>query len=202
MKIYERIYERFDFGIFDCDSTLVQTGKAYVKDSNTLTTWFIGILRKLIPLPILMEVENLLIKFFDYIGKEVKYSRFPNTAFVLKFLKNLGHITLFVSSASKQKVLERKLQDSDISRYFEIILGAPKGKQHLEIIRKSLNLSIKEFSKKAFFVGDNPSKDIKLAKSYGLYAIGITNSHSAEELKKAGADAVIDEIEQLLELKL
>ncbi|MEK6846180.1 MAG: hypothetical protein AABY26_05445, partial [Nanoarchaeota archaeon] len=56
-----------------------------------------------------------------------------------------------------------------------------------------------EFFSRAFYVGDGPA-DMRYAKEHGILAIGITNTVSGEKLKEAGAEHIIERLEQVLPL--
>lgn len=192
-----KIYERFKFGIFDCDGTLIKTSDSY-NNSFSVKLMLVSF-KKLVPLFALSKLEYLVVKCLDLIGRRTKYLLYPNAREVLETLRN-GHLLLFISSASQKKLLERKLCNCGIYHHFSCILGAPKGTRHVEYFSNFFPKKQK-FFERTFFVGDELN-DMRIAKSCELYAIGITNSHSAEKLKKAGADVVINKIEELLELEL
>lgn len=162
---------------------------------------FFKILQKYTP-GLLATTEKLVNKFFELADKNIDFLAFPKTEITLKILHEAG-LVFFISTACGQKIAEKKLRKCNLSDYFKLTLGSDKimkSSAHLEEFRKSLNISRNEFSQNTFLVGDSLI-DMKIAKEYSIYAIGITNTLDAAELKVAGADVVISSIEELLKIE-
>ena len=73
--------------------------------------------------------------------------------------------------------------------------------RHFEEFAKCRGIPLKEFLKNSFLVSDGPN-DMTLAQKAGIFAIGITNTVSADKLKSAGADLVVSDIGKLANLEL
>ena len=68
-----------------------------------------------------------------------------------------------------------------------------KSQKHMEILAEKERISLEEFSRHAVYFGDGPG-DMRIAKSSGLYSIGIAQTVSTDALKNAGADLVLIKI--------
>ena len=107
-----------------------------------------------------------------------------------------------MSTGSRTAVSKERLAKLDLLRYFSVILGSneiPKGPKHIEEFAKSVNLPTEEFAKQSFYCGDGV-RDMKIAKMFGIYAIGVAQTLSKEKLLEAGADVAVDKIEDVLKL--
>lgn len=220
-----KIYDRFRYGIFDCDGTLVDSIPTYDKllkkilkekykislknkekfDGNfgngiSFQEILLNILQNKAPW-LISRIESIMVDFFEYADKKIEYNLFPNTEQTLDALSQKG-MTLFISTACVNRIVDKKTRG--IKRFFKRIMSSekiPKSAAHIEEFIKSLdNVAKDEFCKYAFFVGDT-KKDMEIAKQCGIYAIGITNTVCAEKLKMFGADAIIKNLSELLEMK-
>lgn len=127
---------------------------------------------------------------------------FPGIKTLLKNLKQNG-IKNFVSSGSNTNEVIFRLKKAEILKYFDLILGAekiPKGLKHIDLFANFCGIPPQKFASEAFLISDGPN-DMALAKSTGIFAIGITNTVNAAKLKSGGADSVIKNIKQLLKLE-
>ncbi|MDP3057625.1 MAG: HAD family phosphatase [bacterium] len=124
---------------------------------------------------------------------------FAGTESLIKTLRANG-IKNFVSSGSNTDEVIFRLKKAGILEYFELVLGAektPKGLEHYAEFAQYCHENIKNFAAKAFLVSDGPN-DMALAQKAGIFAIGITNTVSADKLKSAGANLVIKDFNELL----
>lgn len=220
-----KIYQRYRYAIFDCDGTLVDSIPTYnkllkkilkekykipIKNKEKFTENFgdgvpfqeilLNILQNKAP-RLIAKIESMMVVFFEQADRQIKYKLFPNTEQTLNTLFEKG-MTLFISTACINRVVDKKTRG--IRRFFKHIQSSekiPKSSAHIDEFVKSLgNVTKDEFCKHAFFVGDT-KKDMEIAKECGIYAIGITNTVSAEKLKKFGADAIIKNLSELLEME-
>lgn len=126
---------------------------------------------------------------------------FPGVKETLKVLKERD-VLLTVASSRSSASLRELLAQLGISTYISYVLGADNvlhAKPHPEPVLKTLreNSIVPEC---AVVVGDMPV-DIKMGMGAGVRTIGVTyGNSSAEELRNTGADCVIDDFSELLEL--
>jgi len=219
-----KIYERFSYGIFDCDGTLVDSIPTYnnllkkilkqkykipiknkerfnekFEDGVSFQEMLLNILQNKAPY-LIARAESMMVSFFEQADKQIDYKLFPDTEKTLDALFKKG-LTLFISTACVNHVVNKKTRD--IKHFFKHIMSSekiPKSVAHIEKFIKLTGNTRDEFCKKAFFVGDT-RKDIEIAKECGIYAIGITNTVSAEKLKKFGANIIIKNLSELLEME-
>lgn len=211
----------FRFGIFDCDGVLVNSMPFYARE-------FAKVLNEKTGIPIkigekfyretagtivskqfeqILELRNksadvseMVELFFERINKEGKFKIFPGAKRVLKELHKAG-FKLFVTSGSRHQDLEKKLAVNDLLIYFDLIMDSdviPKGIAHMKIFAAWCELSLEEFAKRAFYLGDGPT-DMRIAREAGIYAVGITNTCDAKLLLRAGADETIRHLTEILE---
>ncbi|MDD5163378.1 MAG: HAD family hydrolase [Candidatus ainarchaeum sp.] len=124
---------------------------------------------------------------------------FPKEETILEELKKKARLGIFSASPRNQIVFPEKLLG-----LFEIIVAgeetkAPKPEPNtLLMIAEKLEAKPAECA----YVGDFPV-DMQTAKNANMLAIGITASgFTKQELKKSGADKVINSLKELLELKV
>lgn len=123
---------------------------------------------------------------------------------MLKDLKTRG-FKLFVSSAGYHDNVVESIKRARLEEFFDLILGNPsrykstEKESHLKTITQFLGVPFRDFSSVAFFLGDSVN-DMAVAKRNNVFAIGITTTVDESVLKAAGADAVIDKHEDLLNI--
>lgn len=125
---------------------------------------------------------------------------FPGVKETLRILKERGML-LTVASSRSSASLRELLAQLGISAYISYILGADDvehPKPHPEPVLRTLrDNSVKP--ERAVVVGDMPV-DVQMGTGAGVQTIGVTyGNSSAEELRSAGADYVIDDFSELLE---
>lgn len=221
-----KIYERFDYAIFDLDGTLVDTLETYKdifksvlnkkpynvpeKESEqffdetvglsgfSMRKQFIKMLEKHAP-KFIAHTENLATAAYEMAREKIDYKLFPDAENVLEILHK-HRVDIFLSTASVEKVAKNKLEKNKIYKYFKDTRFSPKNDGHLRSFIKMANVPPQIFFKKAFWIGDSEI-DMELSSARGIYAIGITNTLSEEKLRKAGADKIIKNLSELPELK-
>ena len=126
---------------------------------------------------------------------------FPEVKETLKVLKERG-VLLTVASSRSSASLGELLDQLGISTYISYVLGAESVRHaiaHPGSVLKTLSEN-SVMPECAWVVGDMPV-DVQMGMDAGVRTIGVTyGNSSAEELRKAGADRVIDCFSQLLEL--
>lgn len=123
---------------------------------------------------------------------------FPNARETLETLRKKG-LLLFASSGSRTDEL-RKIFAEYALPPFELILGSeklPKGGEHIHAFARKAGLTVQEFSDLAVFVGDGPS-DMRLAKQFGIFGIGVTTTTTVEALLNAGASETISSLSEII----
>jgi len=136
--------------------------------------------------------------------REVKNSMlvtFPNVVSTLRKLKNNFRLGV-VSDAPKLQAWLR-LAELEIIDFFDVVVAlADEGKEKPSIIpflraAKELNLKPEEI----IFVGENPEKDIKGAKSVGMKtAFALYGMTYKEPPKKIDADYILKDFSDLLKI--
>lgn len=127
---------------------------------------------------------------------------FPGVRSLLETLRENG-MKLFISSGSNGEETTIRFEKAGILEYFDLILGGekiPKGQRHFDIFANFCKLTPQKFASQTFLLSDGPN-DMKLAKNAGIFALGITNTVSAAELKSNGANIVISSAEKIKNLE-
>ena len=209
--------------IFDFDGTLADTKKAIVvakqdtmrkfgldvKDEEACAAT-IGLtaragFEKLYPeLDDEALLDELVVAYrarFDELKKQMPPERFPGVDHVLAVLEERG-IMRTIATARNKKSLFEFLADWNLEKAFPYVLAGEdttRLKPHPDAVLKTLSdLSLS--ADQAIVVGDMPV-DIAMGKSAGVLTCGVTYGNSCRaDLEAAGADFVIDNIEELLEV--
>ena len=197
--------ENFKFAVFDVDGTLIDSkrfyrgilqillkigfdflNRCYHNSFEENQGKFILRLKKIIDTLIYDSLERIDIQQPQLFGGARK---------VLEKL-NQKQIKIFGTTGSR-KAKERLAQVGTLE-FFELVLDRkiPKAK-HILLFAEHLGISLEEFSCKAVCIGDEPG-DMLLAKRFGLYPVGITNTVSDKILREAGARKVIGSFEELI----
>lgn len=134
----------------------------------------------------------------DGLYENTLYDGVKNT---LSALKSEGK-KLYLTTAKPQVFAEKIMVRFGIDHYFEGLYGATldTSRIHKEDIIKHVIMSNKLEKRVTIMVGDR-YHDIEGAKINGIDSIGVTYGFgSRSELEKAGANFVIDDISELLEI--
>ena len=145
------------------------------------------------------NIHELVDEFFETVNKE-KFLIFEKSGIIIEYLYN-KNILLFISTGSTTECSKERLVESDLLKYFSVILGSneiTKGPKHIEKFAEFVNLPTEEFARQAFFCGDG-IRDMEIAKMFKIYAIGIAQTIEKDSLFEAGADVVVNKIEDVLE---
>lgn len=145
-------------------------------------------------------VESAVTRFWQLVDKNEKPNLFPGARELLRSFYAQGK-QLYITTGTETSRAQRRLREMELKQYFTLILGQSegleKGPQHL--YRMKEQSKDQEFFSRAFYIGDGPA-DMRYAKEHGILAIGITNTVPAEKLKEAGAEYIIEKLEQMLPL--
>ena len=126
---------------------------------------------------------------------------YPN---VMTVIKNLSGIKKAVVSNKSERFVKKILSELDIAKYFEIALGGDSlknKKPHPDTINLVME-RVGASPKKTLIVGDS-AVDIECGKRAGTYTCGVTYGYrDRRELIEAGADWIIDDMGELMNLVL
>ena len=141
-------------------------------------------------------VSELVEKFFEKSERHTPVL-FPHAKNVLHKVRVMG-LSLCATSGSKTQELLSIFEDHGL--VYDYVLGSdqiPKSSEHIKLFAEHFGLTLKKYCEGTLYLGDGP-RDMEIAKENGILAIGIATTVSKEKLIEAGADIVIDEIEELL----
>nr|MBI5455732.1 HAD family hydrolase [Candidatus Levybacteria bacterium] len=140
----------------------------------------------------------------EYKRIEIEFSRILKNEFyprvklldgaleLLKFCReNFDHT--FVSSGVTMEEIKYLVELNGLSNYFDLTLGTD-----FKFISKNEHFNeIKRIWRpdEVYFLADG-LEDMKIAKSFKFYSIGITTNHSKKDLENAGASEVVDNLSQ------
>lgn len=195
IRVCSQLSDRFDF--------LSQHNFLYAVSSCTLFSYscqrlpFLKGCKKF--LSVAARLDRLILEFFNIIDIDSKGLKlFPGTREVLESLLAEG-MELFATTVSKTKKTEERLKNAGILEFFTLVLGEDvlSKSEHVPYFAQHLGSSLRDFAPQSFYLGDSVH-DMRLAKLYGLYGIGITNTVDVETLLRAGARGVITEWQELL----
>jgi phosphoglycolate phosphatase len=148
------------------------------------------------------KVPEMTEEFFRRVDLE-KYSLYPEAKETLKYFKD-KNCKIFISSASKAGPMIKRIYEMGILPHVDFLVGSDiykKGPAHIKLLSDKEELVSKDFAKQAIYFGDGPG-DMRIAKSCGLYAVGVAQTVDAELLKQAGANLVIEKIGDAMEIEL
>ncbi|MBU0649222.1 HAD hydrolase-like protein [Patescibacteria group bacterium] len=213
--------QRFKYGIFDQDGTLVDSMPAYAQTFAQILDQF-GIdddasrdfYRSTCGTPLPTQFKKLLENNgFRLSGAEIQqlYERFfktvekaPPSAFqgVKQMLHELRgrDMSLFVTTGTKNP--QEILHALDLGRYFLKIMGTSqidKGPEHIHEFAKAAKVEVTDFCSAAFLASDGPA-DMALARKMCIYPIGVAQTVSPDLLIRAGAKEVVVKVTDLLYL--
>ena len=204
--------------LFDLDGTLTDSGEGIIKSSAMVLEKF-GL-----PVPSYEEMRVFvgppLHETFHKFGVpeeqcddavelyRVRYNTvglfenfpYPGIRELLEALKAQGH-RLFVATSKPEEMSVRILEHFDLAKYFEIICGATLDRSRLEksdviayLFQQAGN------AENCIMVGDTVF-DVVGAAAHGIPTIGVAWGYGkVEDMKNAGAAAIAETPEQLLEL--
>ncbi len=142
-------------------------------------------------------IRNL-IKYYSIYLESGKVNLYPNIVELLKILKKQGHM-LGIVTGNVKEIGELKLKKAGIDGFFEFGVFGDDSIERDNIVKIALDKAEKRNFKfkgdNAFVIGDT-FHDISSAKNSNLVAIGVaTGIFSKQQLKDAGADYVLDNLE-------
>lgn len=159
------------------------------------------------------QAEEAVAKYREWFAPKGIFQNaiYPGIPQMLKALKEKGKV-LAVASSKPQIFVEKILAHFDIYDYFTVIVGSEldgtRGRKE-EVVEEALRQlgEINGWNEEAgaadrgiVMVGDRKF-DIHGGKQYGLITVGVTFGYAEDgELEEAGADYVVDTVEELRRL--
>ncbi len=140
-------------------------------------------------------------KIFEDNVQSIKPKAFPKVIETLATLNSQGYM-LTIASSRWHKSLSELTHDLGLAEYVSYLVGADdveKAKPNAEPVLKTLNATGFDASQ-TLVVGDM-SVDILMGANAGAKTCGVTYGNGKrKELEEAGADYIIDSIDQLIEI--
>jgi phosphoglycolate phosphatase-like HAD superfamily hydrolase len=216
--------------LFDIDGTLVSTGgagavawrrafeelhgipadigqftDAGMTDPDVGAKTFEAVIgRKPTSLELAQVVQRRLEHLPEAVAESEKYRVLPGVPDRLQELSRAGHL-LGLITGNGDGAAFIKLSRGDLMRWFSFGAYASAGVDRAGIVRQAVARGEAMFGEdlpntEIFVIGDTPL-DIQAAHAVGCTAIGVATGHyDAEALREAGADHVIETLEQELPL--
>ena len=135
---------------------------------------------------------------------------YPGIPELLECMKAHGKINL-IASSKPEAFVKTILEHFDIAKYFDVIVGASmdESRNTKEAVIEEALSQLKNTDRygqyspdKCVMIGDR-KYDICGAKYFGLRNIGVSYGFAPEgELKEAGADVIVDTVEELTQMLL
>ena len=128
---------------------------------------------------------------------------YPGIADMLKTLKEAG-CKIAIASSKPTEMVEIILDHFDIRKHFDFVVGSnldgTRTKKE-EVVEEVLR-QMKPVKEKTAMVGDRKF-DVEGARAFGLVSVGMSFGYAQEnELEEAGADYIVDTVEELQKLLL
>lgn len=128
---------------------------------------------------------------------------YPGIADMLKTLKEAG-CKIAIASSKPTEMVEIILDHFDIRKYFDFVVGSnldgTRTKKE-EVVEEALR-QMKAVKENTAMVGDRKF-DVEGARAFGLTSIGVSFGYAqGNELEEAGADYIVDTVEELQKLLL
>ena len=140
-------------------------------------------------------------RIFDENLQKIRPEAFPDVVKTLKILKEQG-FTLTVASSRSRNSLTELTHNMGIADYISYLIGADdvkEAKPKPEPVLKTL-ATMKFEANETLVVGDM-AVDILMGANAGAKTCGVTwGNGTKEELQKAGADFIIDNMQELIEI--
>jgi phosphoglycolate phosphatase len=140
-------------------------------------------------------------RFFNENLQKITPTAFPGVVDTLSVLHQKGFVLTIASSRSRKSLTELT-RDMGIADYISYLIGADdvkEAKPKPEPVLKTL--AAMQFAASETLVVGDMSVDILMGANAGTKTCGVTwGNGSREELKEAGADYIIDRMEELIEV--
>jgi phosphoglycolate phosphatase len=123
----------------------------------------------------------------------------PGVKELLGELSKTEHIVVLYTGDSRE-IVHRVLRATGLSSYFKFCFYGTEVKTRADMVRRALDkagqATGQEFGAKSIVIIGDSVRDVECGRVFGALMIAVaTGSHSREELLKAGADYVFDDLE-------
>lgn len=144
---------------------------------------------------LISEMEN---HFFKNLSTDIAYEPMPGVRNLLQSLFDENYL-IGILTGNTEKVGKFKLRQANLDSFFTFGFFGDTANKRAELSKQAKEKVLEYFPKEAkprlVIIGDAP-KDIFAAHEVGLSAIGIgTGKYSIKELAEAGADGVLESLE-------
>ena len=140
-------------------------------------------------------------RIFDENLQKIRPEAFPDVVKTLKILKEQG-FTLTIASSRSRNSLTELTHNMGIADYISYLIGADdvkEAKPKPEPVLKTL--ATMQFEANETLVVGDMAVDILMGANAGAKTCGVTwGNGTKEELQKAGADFIIDNMQELIEI--
>jgi phosphoglycolate phosphatase len=139
-------------------------------------------------------------RFFNENQRTIKPQAFPGVVKALSALKEQG-FTLTIASSRSRNSLSELTRDMGIADYISYLIGADDVKEAKPKPEPVLNtLAAMHYAASESLVVGDMAVDILMGANAGAKTCGVTwGNGTKKELQEAGADFIIDSIEELIE---
>ncbi len=151
------------------------------------------------------KINKCMIAMVDFYVKNSKKDKVvlsDNAEETLDCLFQNGHI-LGLVTGNLEPIAWSKLKKTGIDKYFTVGGFGSDDIDRANLVKLAVKRAMDKFHfkpKNVFLVGDAP-QDMDAGKKAGIEAVGITTGiYTKEELEKAGADCIIENLRELLEI--
>ena len=142
-------------------------------------------------------------RIFNENLQKITPEAFPGVVETLKALKSQG-FTLTIASSRSRNSLTELTRDMGIADYISYLIGADdvkEAKPKPEPVLKTL--AAMQFAASETLVVGDMAVDVLMGANAGTKTCGVTwGNGTREDLKEAGADFIIDRIEELIEIAM
>jgi phosphoglycolate phosphatase len=192
--------------LYDIPADIGQYTDAGMTDPDVGAKTFEAVLgRKPTPLELAQVVQRRLEHLPEAVADSPKYRVLPGVPQRLQQLSREGHL-LGLITGNGDGAAFIKLSRADLMRWFTFGAYASAGVDRAGIVRRAVErgeamLGADVPNTEIFVIGDTPL-DIQAAHAVGCTAIGVATGHyDVDALREAGADHVMETLEQELPLR-
>jgi phosphoglycolate phosphatase-like HAD superfamily hydrolase len=124
---------------------------------------------------------------------------FPGAKETIHALKGRGQL-VYVSSSSPDTTVEKRLSSGGLADVLDLYFGSStfeKGHAHLVQFAAIADAPLTDFCRDACIIGDTAT-EVRIAKAFGMYSIGVEGTLTADALIEAGVDRIVSCVAELM----